>query len=146
MYADDTQLYVSFKPGDEQVTLRRLEQCVNEIKRVMGINCLKLNETKTEVLVVHKKDNNSLMEINTAKIGDDIVQTVNSAKNIGVIIDSNLCRIKFHISAKSPISLKTISKILTNITEVATDDSLVDLLNEWVLCLFSAHLWLCRDR
>jgi len=122
MYADDTQLYVPFKAGDEQSAIRQLEQCIDEIKSFMGNNCLQLNETKTEFLIVRKKDNCFAMDITAIKIGDDIIQAVESAKNIGVMIDSNL-NMSQQISSickKAYASLKKISQIRSNLTVEAT--------------------------
>ena len=50
VYADDTQLYITFKssqePADSCITT--LEKCIQEIRSWMKQNFLKLNEEKTE--------------------------------------------------------------------------------------------------
>ena len=54
-YADDTQLYLSFEASslsDLQKTIAKVEDCVLDIKRWMSDNLLKLNDDKTEVLIV----------------------------------------------------------------------------------------------
>jgi hypothetical protein len=46
VYADDTQLYVSFNPkipGAAQNALKRLENCISELQTWMNSNKLKLN-------------------------------------------------------------------------------------------------------
>ena len=53
LYADDTQLYLAFKPSDslsKQDTKVKIEKCVEEIRSWMVENLLKLNDDKTEVL------------------------------------------------------------------------------------------------
>ena len=55
LYADDTQLYVSFKVGDAVdllETQRRIEMCIAEIKAWMVMFMLKLNDDKTELVII----------------------------------------------------------------------------------------------
>ena len=50
LYADDTQLYILFKPGDSisrQTGTSQVEVCVKDIKTWMTNNLLKLNDDKT---------------------------------------------------------------------------------------------------
>jgi len=49
LYADDTQLYISFCPktaGEFELTVSKIESCVEEIRTWMTANFLKLNEDK----------------------------------------------------------------------------------------------------
>ena len=55
LYADDTQLYVSFKLGsDDHLSSVKstIEICVQEINNWMILNDLKLNEEKTKLLLL----------------------------------------------------------------------------------------------
>ena len=52
MYADDSQLYVAFKTNDASSIKNLIESCVCEICRWMNSNYLKLNEHKTEVVLI----------------------------------------------------------------------------------------------
>ena len=57
-YADDTQLYVHFDlndPNDEMSARQRAEACILEIKSWMTVNKLKLNDEKTEFLIMTSK-------------------------------------------------------------------------------------------
>ena len=59
LYADDTQLYLAFKPSSElskQDAKTKLEKCVEDIRAWMSKNLLKLNDDKTEVLIITSKD------------------------------------------------------------------------------------------
>jgi len=54
MYADDTQLYVSYDVTDmeqRQEVTERLENCISDIQSWMVTNKLQLNSNKTELLV-----------------------------------------------------------------------------------------------
>ena len=57
-YADDTQLYLSFNTLNEEdrvCTVAQVESCVRDIDHWMASNRLKLNNDKTELLVISSK-------------------------------------------------------------------------------------------
>ena len=47
LYADDTQLYLSFDVSEGEVCREKMEACLDEIRTWMAENMLKLNESKT---------------------------------------------------------------------------------------------------
>lgn len=54
-FADDTQLYISFRPNDtidESSALNALESCVDDIHSWMLTDSLKLKDVKSEFLVI----------------------------------------------------------------------------------------------
>ena len=58
LYADDQQIYLSFKPvksGDKENSIRRLEACIAEIREWMVANMLKLNDDKSELIIFGTK-------------------------------------------------------------------------------------------
>ena len=92
MYADDTQLYLSFRSNDHEsteVAKSSIEQCVLAIKKWMASNFLKLNDDKTELLVVYPKhiETPSLRSI---AVGEEVINPSECARNIGVMLDQNL--------------------------------------------------------
>ena len=54
-YADDTQLYCSFKPENQTVSVSAIEACVKDVDELMLTNKLKLNKNKTELLVIRSQ-------------------------------------------------------------------------------------------
>ena len=52
-YADDTQLYISFKPDSENqsAAIEAMQKCIADIRRWMLSVRLKLNDDKTEVII-----------------------------------------------------------------------------------------------
>ena len=57
-FADDTQLYVSFKPDypcDQCEAISVMESCVNDLRKGMIQDKLKLNDGKTELLIIGSK-------------------------------------------------------------------------------------------
>ena len=54
-YADDIQLYCSFKLHDQVASVQVIESCLNDVDAWMLANMLKLNRDKTELLVIGPK-------------------------------------------------------------------------------------------
>ena len=51
IYADDTQLYISFNYNDPLESLTKLNTCISDIRKWMIKNKLKINDSKTEVII-----------------------------------------------------------------------------------------------
>ena len=95
-YADDTQLYLTFRPGVEiNNVCSRLEECISDIKRWMLCNKLKLNDEKTEVLLLGSPYFLKKVPSITLQIGDSLVKSTSCAKNLGVLFDSEMNMHKF---------------------------------------------------
>lgn len=98
LYADDTQLYIAFdlsKPANQIIS--RIEACVDDISSWMRTNRLKLNENKTELLVItspRQSTNHSKIEL---RIGTNTVRTSSEARNLGIVFD-NTMKMQRHIS------------------------------------------------
>ena len=61
MYADDTQLYISFNPDDQYLCImlcNKVTECINKMKKWFSINYLKLNEDKTKSVLFSKNSKN----------------------------------------------------------------------------------------
>ncbi|PIK49357.1 hypothetical protein BSL78_13780 [Apostichopus japonicus] len=54
-YADDSSLYLMFHPNDITITVHRLEKCITSVRQWMSHKCLKINDSKTEVLLISSK-------------------------------------------------------------------------------------------
>ena len=86
-YADDTQLYLSFKAGDdvnEKSAIAAMEACVLDIHKWMLSDRLKLNMDKTEFLLIGTKRQLEKVNITTLRLGDTtITQSPSAVKNLG---------------------------------------------------------------
>ena len=88
-YADDKQLYVAFKTDflDKMVECKTtIEQCVRDIDNWMVINKLKLNQDKTEVVLISSRYR-PRPPLDSLQIGNVTVVPSSSARNLGVIFD-----------------------------------------------------------
>ena len=91
LYADDTQIYLSFSPNDQNHSIQKLEACVKDIREWMLCNFLKLNDAKTEFLVLGTPHLSAKLPKDISiTIGNAKVSPSQNARNIGAIFDSNL--------------------------------------------------------
>ena len=91
-YADDNQLYLSFKPGgtNEQMALEAMEACVQDVRSWMINNKLKINDSKTEFLILGSKHTLSQVATSHITVGTSSIEVTDKVKNLGVYIDSIL--------------------------------------------------------
>jgi hypothetical protein len=99
LYADDTQLYLAFKPGpSESVAVETLELCIESVKNWMAENYLKLNADKTEFMILGSRQQLSKVNITELQVGDAKVTPCECARNIGAWMDPTL-KMKHQVSA-----------------------------------------------
>jgi hypothetical protein len=122
LYADDTQLYIPFDPSKSSEAISQLESCIAEIREWMGSNFLKLNESKTEFIVIGSKQQLSLVQCKVIRLGNDEIKCVNEVKNIGAILDTTLSMKSHvcHVSRGCYAHLRTIAQIRKYLTTEAT--------------------------
>ena len=115
LYADDTHLYVSFKLGSDDLLASAkssIEICVQEINNWMILNGLKLNEEKTEFLLLSSRYRPS-PSLESVCVGGEIIQPSSSVRNLVVILDPSV-DMEDHIKK----ICKTCHFHLTNISKI----------------------------
>ena len=94
MFIDNRPVEPS-ETGKDKDSLRRLEECIESVRKWMVCNKLKLNDNKTEFMVFGSKA--SLKKVTKSiMIGNNDIHSVESVCNIGAFFDSTLC-MKEHI-------------------------------------------------
>ena len=121
LYADDTQLYIHARPDQLHTVVKSMEMCIAQVQAWMCGHHLKMNESKTEFLVISSRQAACKIQTPTLNIGGHTIVPTNSARNIGVIMDSqasmeahvnnickkaygqlhNICKIKRYIDRDS---------------------------------------------
>ena len=99
-YADDSQLYLSFCPNNianQEAALARVERCIEDIREWMLNNKLKLNDDKTEFIIIGTSQQLAKVSINTLRVGAATITPVSSARDLGSWFDSKLT-MEIHIS------------------------------------------------
>ena len=93
-YADDTQLYLSFRPdatfgSDEAISA--MTKCIADIRDWMIFDKLMLNDSKTEILLVGSRQQLRKVEFDTLMVGTSKVPLTSFAvRNLGAWFDSEL--------------------------------------------------------
>ena len=91
-YADDYQLYIWFKPEpvSERESVKAMEMCVSDVRQWMLANRLMINDSKTEVMLVGTRQQLSKVSVEGIRVGDEVIASVSTVKNLGVYLDQNL--------------------------------------------------------
>ena len=107
VYADDTQLYISFKNKDPSGLLARLNSCISDIRVWMIKNKLKINDSKTEFIIFRSPQCKASISGVSVSVGDSNILPSPKVRDLGVIFDecitldahiSNICRrAHFHL-------------------------------------------------
>ena len=126
IYADDTQLYVSFKPLNPDslaMNIKNIQNCYSEIKSWMTDNLLKLNGDKTELLISLNKNLRESITINNISLDTVLIEPSVSIRNLGAYFNVPLDHTDFiNQKCKSArYALHNISRVRTSLTRDACE-------------------------
>ena len=88
-YADDIQLYLAFKPDSsmgETEARCAMERCIRDVRAWMIIDKLKLNEEKTEFMLIGTRQQLVKVRSDSLLVGETHVPPVNEARNLGGLV------------------------------------------------------------
>ena len=75
-----------------QTAISQVEACIKDIKTWMTNNLLKLNDDKTELIIITTSETTSRQEDIVINIGDSpIASSMEPPRNLGVLFDSTCC-------------------------------------------------------
>ena len=83
IYADDIQLYLSFSPNDnanQETALARVERYFEDIRNWMLNDKSKLNDDKTEFMIIGTSQQLAKVSINSLRVGTATITSVSSAR------------------------------------------------------------------
>ena len=109
VYADDTQLYVSFNPsvtGAAQEAIGRLENCISELQTWMNSNKLKLNSDKTEFFIAGSYHGLRQLPSLQIKVGQHSINPSATVRNLGVFFDEQMSMTRQVNSIISSVNLQ----------------------------------------
>ena len=86
-FADDTQLQKSAPPQQADELIRSMQVCLHGVKSRMNYNKLKLNDDKTEALIISEtRISNSVPPPDSLVVKNSTVRFSQSAKYLGVTL------------------------------------------------------------
>ena len=136
-YVDDHALKTAFESGNaqsEQLTVAVMEKTLQDISQWMSLNRLKMNDSKTEFILIGSKQQLLKSSITNLRVSDVTIDVSDCVKLVGAHLDSQLS-FKKHISEKCKIACFNLSKI-SLLRKYLTRDSCALL----VLSLVIVHL------
>ena len=97
-FADDLQLQMSAPPGRISELLHSMQSCISDVKAWATANMLKLNDNKTEHMLVTSKRTKHLHSLPTSiTIGNAEIPFKKSVKNLGFALNCHLT-VNAHVS------------------------------------------------
>ena len=134
IYADDTQIYCFFNPKsptDAGNALSILTRCIDDVRAWMNQALLKLNEDKTEFLVISSPYHQENLRNTSITVGDAVITSATQCRNLGVIFDAKL-DMKPHVAAVCRSAFFQLRKI-GSIRKYLTDEACATLINSFVI-------------
>ena len=90
LYADDTQLYQCTNENNLHNLLADTEKCIHDVKIWMNTNKLKLNDSKTELIIFQNSWSSRESIVATLNINNNNIVSSSKVKNLGVTFDKDL--------------------------------------------------------
>ena len=124
IYADDTQIYISFSASNTSEASNRLiklQNCIHDVRSWMTYNKLKLNDDKTEFLVISSPYYQDSLAKTHLRIGNSVISPSKTARNLGVMFD-NVLNVNNHITLickSASFKLYKLGKIRNYLTQEA---------------------------
>ena len=122
-FADDLQLHVSATPDRISELLHSMQSCISDIKAWATANMLKLNDNKTELMLVTSKRTKHLHSLPTSiTIGNAQIPFKQSVMNLGFTLD---CRLTMNVHVSNIartgyFELRRLASIRRFLTSIAT--------------------------
>ena len=88
-YADDTQLYLHLTHKNVASVLDKLSHCLEDVKRWLSTNKLKLIPDKTEFIVFVSKSQREKLNSFRVNILGNLISLIDAVRNLGVWFDSD---------------------------------------------------------
>ena len=117
IYADDTQLYCYFDLKSPFEALNDIRKCITDIRSWMIANKLKINDDKTEFIIIKSPRSNFSENIHLS-IGQEKISPSSNCKSLGVMFDEHLMMDTFinHTCRSAHYHLRNISAVRDLIT------------------------------
>ena len=92
-YADNTQLYQSFRADsrvEQSAALSAMRNCIADIRQWMLQDRLRLNDDKTEFIIIGTRQQLAKVNIDSLRVGESSTAPTSKVKNLGCWFDGEL--------------------------------------------------------
>jgi len=89
-FADDIQISLAVDPANMPVAIDRLVDCINNVDQWLGQNRLKLNQAKTQFMLVGTWQQLRLVNPNSVLVGGVEIEFSRCVSNLGFVFDEHL--------------------------------------------------------
>ena len=134
VYADDTQLYISFKCKQPLEAISKVNSCLSDIRRWMITNKLKINDSKTEFIVFRSPQLRCDLSVLSVNVGESQITQSLKVRDLGVTFDQFL-NFDDHITAicrSTYFHIRNIGKI-RNVLSYNACSTIIHALISWRL-------------
>ena len=140
LYADDTQLYISFRSSDSVDSLTTISSTLDVVHSWLTSNRLTVNPSKTEYLLIGTPQQRSKVTSTSVTFCGNQITPTKSCRNLGFIFDSDL-------SLKKQISLTVCQSSYFQIRQIRQIRSSLDINAATMLAnsLVSSRLDYCNS-
>jgi len=125
-YADDTQIFISISRSSATANLHTLESALADLSQWFSLNCLALNPTKSDAILLGTHQRNStLSHISHINVVGSSASLSDSVKLLGVTLDKSLTFNKHanQVSQSCYYHSDTVSTILLHLLLLSRDDN-----------------------
>ena len=132
-YADDTELYLTFKPDDVNVqdeAIHAMEDCIKDIRNWLLEGRLLLNDDKTEFLVIGTRQQLNKLNPSVLHVGDHTIDPSVNVRNLGTRFDSSIS-MDIHINQVCKTAFYLIHNI-RRISKYLSQESLKTLVHAFI--------------
>ncbi len=140
-YADDHQLYLAFSPNSiesQQEAITQMENCLADVKSWMLSYKLKMNDGKTEFLIIGSRQQLAKLSVDSIKVGDTSVLAVDNVRDLGAYLDKHMS-MESHIDAKCKAAFKQLYN-LRRIRKYLTREAIETLVHSFIF----SHIDYCN--
>ena len=130
MYADDTQVYISFKLKTPHEAVDTINECISDLRTWMINHKLKINDSKTEFLIIRSQFSKVTLPKLTVTVGDTEISSSDKARNLGVIFDSFM-NLEPHITQVCRVAYMHLSNV-RKIRNMLTDEAASQLIHAFI--------------
>ncbi len=140
-YADDTKLYLSFRPistVSQDHAIQAMEDCISDIHNWMTHHRLMMNDDKTEFLIIGSRQQLAKINISNVHVGSSEILPVNSVRDLGAWLDETMS-MDVHIGKICSKGFRGLYKI-RQIRKFLSEESTKTLIHAFV----TVHLDYCN--